>query len=215
MLNLTKYIDYRIFLYGSIAHSSLFITYFLFNSKMLKIKSIRDIIKLPLFVTALYFVAHVFISSAMVDRINVNNIGNLLSTVLGVIGHSLLFIYGISNPQVNNAKYGYWDFIFIIGQIGMILIYINLHKYKNKYVKYHPYFAFTLIYFLLFIYYMHSVSKHLKKSLPLSGGLFLVGMLYFTFAANEIYKYLKTDSYVREMNYVEKKIKEMKRKLKI
>ena len=200
LLKLTKYIDYRIFLYGSIAHTSLYITYFLFNSNMAKIKSLIDLTKLPNIVTVMYFLAHISISGAMIDRVNVNNIGNLLSTKFGVLGHSLLFLYGIFNPKMVNRKYQLWDLLFLFGQISNIILYINMYKYKHKLVKNHYYIFFSIGFMSLFIYYMHSVSMTLDSSFYLAGGLFLVGMLYLTFCINELYKYYIYDVKNKDKN---------------
>ena len=82
-----------------------------------------DLTKLPNIVTVMYFLAHISISGAMID-LNVNNIGNLLSTKFGVLGHSLLFLYGIFNPKCNR-KY----------QLGFIVSfwtdikYYTVHQY--------------------------------------------------------------------------------------
>lgn len=195
MLNLTNYVNSRIFLYGSIAHTSLYVFYFLYHPIMSKIRNIKGI--LSNLTIVIYFLAHISISSAMIDRVNVNNIGNFFSTVTGVIGHSFLLLYGIANPKINNKLFNNWDYMFILGQLGMIMLYINLYRSKNKYKKYHYYKIYSLTFFLLFTYYMHSVSKNINISKVLSCGLFLVGILYLVFCINELYRYY-TNKFIKK-----------------
>jgi len=183
-------IDSNIFKYATISHTILYISYILYSKYMHKINK-QNIYTIVSITTLLYLVGHIFISSAMFNRINTDNIGKLQPTILGIIGHScLLFFSLLANRKSMYFKTG--DIIFILGQIGMIYNYYSDYKYHNKVKSNYNYLIIISTFILLYMFYFKkSYVAYNKSNYVPAIGLSLVGILYLIFSMQKTYDYYK------------------------
>ena len=112
--------DSKVFLYATIAHGSMALTYLSTISNLRGIKTI-------------YLLGHIFISLAMMCRIIPRYRGSLDTSTLGIMGHSCLLLFFTLTTFIFSAnnKNDWLNILCMIGQIGMISIYyieyINLY----------------------------------------------------------------------------------------
>ena len=156
-----------LFNFNSLSHLSLFILTLIFFPNKFAI---------PFFV-----IGHLNISFAQFFIKYKQHKYKKLSAIIGVIGHINLFIYILLLIFKLN-KNSYLNYLFLIGQIGMIIFYIkhsdDLSKPIFKINKYHiqKKFPFILIFILLFIYYGLEAFNENKIN---RFGLILVALVYF------------------------------------
>lgn len=187
------YTDYM-FTYGTIAHGALALTYLLFNT-LSKYKTINYCNIVSLF----YLIGHIFIFNAMLLRIDSKYIGSKTVSISGIIGHSFLtmfaiffYIYtkNINNFTViwNKAIYNYKNIAFIIGQLGMISIYIYEYIYKDIEKPTHVNYIYLSTFSILTIYYLYtSINKFNSGNIFIICSMILVGILYLIFLINQLY----------------------------
>lgn len=184
--------DSNIFMYGSLAHITLLITYVFYGKYMKKI-NIKNIFTIQTIITLLYFLGHLMISFAMLDRINTDNIGSLFPTISGSIGHTSLLVF--SSLINRNSPFNNHHIVFVIGQIGMIYNYICEYIYKNITEPNYNYIILIIIFGLLCGFYIKKSYKAYKKSYKIVAlGLFMVGCLYLTFMINKIINYYNLEN---------------------
>ena len=135
----------------------------------------------------------------MLSRININNIGKLFVSIIGIIGHSFLLLFIILfhyipqkykifavvfDKKINSLK----NILFIFGQIGMILTYAFDYVYRSVISPIIIYmlniFSFLIlaIFYLYKAMYCHDCNKYIKF------GIILVGLLYLLFMFDKIYQ---------------------------
>ena len=106
------------FVYGTLAHGILAVSY---------LKKLDDKHREKL----IYLLAHIFITLAMLIRIDERYHGTLIPSLLGSIGHSLLLLFFVITTFLLHKKYRvsfsgelyYLNILCILAQIGMIVIY--------------------------------------------------------------------------------------------
>jgi hypothetical protein len=199
-------IDKAIFQYGTGAHFTLALAYFLYNENIQKITG-KNIVKFTSIVTLLYLAGHSSIFVAMLTRINKANIGKQVATLSGVTGHTCLLLFGILFfylPAGDKTFDVIWDkdiykmrnMIFIAGQIGMMYTYISEHLYSNKSGDVNKPLYSQIISFVTFtaLAYFYLTKVHISRThnshIMILIGLFLVGMLYAIFALKGGHKLL-------------------------
>jgi len=140
----------------------------------------------------LYLFAHIFITLAMCLRINESYIGNIIPSLFGTIGHSLLLIFFILSTYIFHKKYHvafnddlyYLNNICIFGQIGMILIYWLEYFKKHKYnLENKPFFYNTqnFIFTILSLFYLCVALKSPDQFSSLFLSLIMISILYVFF----------------------------------
>ena len=200
-------LNHKLFQYGTFAHLTLALAYFIYNENMQKITR-KNIVKISSVVTILYLIGHTSIFISMFKRINTDNIGKIEPTVFGMTGHTCLFLFGIlyfyipksfRNFDVvwNDEIFSIRNIIFILGQIGMFYTYMQEHMYKkhkmdkNKKPTYSR--IISIVTFLMLTYFyltkVHISNSHNSHILILLG-LFLVGILYFLFFIKNLHELL-------------------------
>ena len=180
-----------IFLYAVISHGSLALAYTPYLTKMVQKKTI-------------YFLGHVFITTAMITRILPKYRGSIQSTVSGITGHGCLllffvlttFLYTSSKYTIRFSRSDYWlNIMCIIGQIGMMSVYyieyikVNDKELYNKYTDYYKYIY--IITFSLLAYFYYSIAyKKKNENLTLFYPLLMISILYSIFLYKPLHKYI-------------------------
>lgn len=171
----------RIFEYATLAHGALASGY------LTKIKD-KNREKM------LYLLAHIFITITMLIRIDQTNVGTIVPSILGTVGHSLLLVFFLLTTFVFHKKYRvsfssdmYFLNIFcILAQIGMIIIYwveYFKHQNENKDLENEEFFKNlkTITFATLSIFYTAMAFKSDNKYSMIFVGLLLVSILYIVF----------------------------------
>ena len=167
------------FLYGTLAHGILAVSY---------LKKLDDKHREKL----LYLLAHIFITFAMLFRIDEKYRGTLIPSLLGSIGHSLLLLFFIITTFILHKKYRvsfsrelyYLNILCILAQIGMIVVYWveyfeaqqeDKRDLKNKLFFEH---VQTVIFSVLAIFYLIMAFKSDNKFSLVFVGLLMISGLY-------------------------------------
>ena len=140
----------------------------------------------------LYLLAHLFITSAMLIRINPSLQYHIIPYILGTIGHFLLFLFFTLITFVLHHKYRiafshnlyYLNLSCILGQIGMILIYWLeyfekqlIRNNKLMTLKFAHYLKIT-VFSILALFYLSVAFKSDNKFSSIFLGLLLISGLY-------------------------------------
>lgn len=154
----------------------------------------------------IYLAAHIFITIAMLLRINKKFRGTLIPSLAGTVGHSALLLFFLLSTFIMHNKYRvvfsgklyYMNMLCILGQIGMIITYWveflegndedadyaddaddarNESRYNSGIIKYIQ----GLVFAILAIFYFSVAFKSDNKFSLIFYGLFMIGMLYVFF----------------------------------
>ena len=167
------------YLYGTIAHGILTLSY---------INKIPDKHREKM----LYLLGHLFITLAMLIRIDEKNIGGLVGSVLGTIGHSFLLLFFVITTFVVDKKYRvtfsgelyYLNILCILGQIGMIIIYwfeyFEPKEDEETELKNKTFFEYCqiIISSILIFFYLSMTFKSDNKYSGIFAGLLMISGLY-------------------------------------
>ena len=182
-----------IFLYAVISHGSLALAYAPYLTKMVRKKTI-------------YFLGHIFITTAMIIRILPQYRGSIQSTISGITGHGCLLLFFVLTTLLYTSReylviFGkdtgkYWlNIMCIIGQIGMISVYyieyikINDKELYNKYTDYYTYIYIIIFSLLAYFYYNIAYRKENIKH-TLFYPLVMVSILYSIFLYKSLHKHI-------------------------
>ena len=125
-----------------------------------------------------YILGHLLICSTMLMRISESMRGHIATSIIGSIGHTLLFVYFISeifirkNIPINSFPY-YLTISCIIAQIGMIIVYwyeyieeenIELTQPLENFMTINKYIALVLL--AIFYYFNGIISNHTTTMIP-------------------------------------------------
>ena len=152
--------DSLIFVYNSFSHMTMIFLYILYNKNINNLILTKKYLKnLP---NIIYIFGHLFITCTMMYRIPTEFKGNLIVTMLGSTGHSLLLFYMLLSIYVYKQQVlNKYTIIFLLGQLGMICVYWTEHlkKHLSGLDKLHlVLFLSPLI--LLFIFYLNNFLTH-------------------------------------------------------
>lgn len=169
--HIISHVDIK-FLFGFVAHSSLVYLFFQANKH-----NYLNVI--------FHLIGHIFISIAMFIRINTNSFNHkrIISFITGGLGHLNLLFYILKPILTKSIQIDRFvnidNILFIIGQIGMVYVYIS--EYTDKEENLLKTFINTIIFIMLFVYYFRSFrkTKNIKNKTYISLGL--VGILYMIF----------------------------------
>ena len=167
------------FVYGTVAHGILAVSY---------LRKLDDKHREKL----IYLLAHIFITLAMLFRIDERYHGTLIPSLLGSIGHSLLLLFFIITTFLLHKKYRvsfsgelyYLNILCILAQIGMIVIYWveyfegqqeNERDLKNKLFFEQ---VQTVVFSILAIFYLIMAFKSDNKFSLVFVGLLMISGLY-------------------------------------
>ena len=167
------------FIYGTLAHGILAASY---------VKKVDDKHREKL----IYLLAHIFITLAMLIRIDERYHGTLIPSLLGSIGHSLLLLFFVITTFLLHKKYRvsfsgelyYLNILCILAQIGMIVIYWveyfegqqeNKRDLKNKLFFEQ---VQTVVFSILAIFYLIMAFKSDNKFSLVFLGLLMISGLY-------------------------------------
>ena len=135
-------------------------------------------INLQNILSTFYFIGHILIFISYLLRVNTIYLHSFIVSFLAFIGHSFLFIFIIILLYKFKKKYNIFinkfllDYLFIIGQFGMLIIYLFEYIYVD-YILYNYNIFYYVIFILLFFYYLLLTIKNFKKKnimcLPLTG----------------------------------------------
>ena len=167
------------FVYGTLAHGILAVSY---------LKKLDDKHREKL----IYLLAHIFITLAMLIRIDERYHGTLIPSLLGSIGHSLLLLFFVITTFLLHKKYRvsfsgelyYLNILCILAQIGMIVIYWveyfegqqeNKRDLKNKLFFEQ---VQTVVFSILAIFYLIMAFKSDNKFSLVFLGLLMISGLY-------------------------------------
>ena len=167
------------FIYGTLAHGILAASY---------VKKVDDKHREKL----IYLLAHIFITLAMLVRIDERQHGTLIPSLLGSIGHSLLLLFFIITTFLLHKKYRvsfsgdlyYLNILCILAQIGMIVIYWNEYfehqQDDQRELKNKLFFERlqTVIFSILAVFYLLMAFKSDNKFSPVFFGLLMISGLY-------------------------------------
>ena len=169
------------FVYGTLAHGILAVSY---------LKKLNDKHREKL----IYLLAHIFITFAMLVRIDEKYHGTLIPSLLGSIGHSLLLLFFVITTFILHKKYRvsfsgelyYLNILCILAQIGMIVVYwveyFEGEKKDKRDLKNKLFFerAQTVIFSILAIFYLIMAFKSDNKFSLVFVGLLMISGLYIT-----------------------------------
>ena len=169
------------YIYGTLAHGILAVSY---------LKKIDDKHREKL----IYLLAHIFITLAMLFRIDQKYQGTLIPSLLGSIGHSLLLLFFIITTFILHKKYRvsftgelyYLNILCILAQIGMIVVYwveyFEGEKKDERDLKNKLFFerVQTVIYSILAIFYLIMAFKSDNKFSLIFVGLLMISGIYIT-----------------------------------
>ena len=179
-----------LYLYATISHGTLATGY---------ISKISDKYREKL----IYLAAHVFITFAMLLRIDNKFRGTLIPSLAGTIGHSALLLFFLLSTFIMHNKYRvvfsgklyYMNILCILGQIGMIITYwmeflegndkdsagdsadgadVRYNKGIVKYIQ-------ATVFAILAVFYFAVAFKSDNKFSLIFYGLFMIGILYVFF----------------------------------
>tara|TARA_Y100001970_G_C14059450_1_gene763392 strand:+ start:30 stop:626 length:597 start_codon:yes stop_codon:yes gene_type:complete len=179
-----------LYLYATISHGTLATGY---------ISKIADKYREKL----IYLAAHVFITFAMLLRIDNKFRGTLIPSLAGTIGHSSLLLFFLLSTFIMHNKYRvvfsgklyYMNILCILGQIGMIITYWMEFlegndkdsagdsadgadaRYNKGIVKYIQ----AAVFAILAVFYFAVAFKSGNKFSLIFYGLFMIGILYVFF----------------------------------
>ena len=140
----------------------------------------------------IYLLAHIFITFAMLIRIDEGYQGHIVPSILGTVGHSLLLLFFLLVTIIFYKKYRiafsgnlyYLNILCILAQIGMIIIY--WHEYfegrqdnenENENGKIFHYLK-IIVFSVLSLFYLLVAFKFDNKYSLIFVGLLLVSILY-------------------------------------
>ena len=169
------------FLYGTLAHGILAVSY---------VKKLDDKHREKL----IYLLAHIFITFAMLVRIDEKYHGTLIPSLLGSIGHSLLLLFFVITTFILHKKYRvsfsgqlyYLNILCILAQIGMIVIYwveyFEAQQEDKRDLKNKLFFeqVQTVVFSILAIFYLIMAFKSDNKFSLVFVGLLMISGLYIT-----------------------------------
>jgi len=169
------------FLYGTLAHGILAVSY---------LKKLDDKHREKL----IYLLAHIFITFAMLVRIDEKYHGTLIPSLLGSIGHSLLLLFFVITTFILHKKYRvsfsgqlyYLNILCILAQIGMIVIYwveyFEAQQEDKRDLKNKLFFeqVQTVVFSILAIFYLIMAFKSDNKFSLVFVGLLMISGLYIT-----------------------------------
>lgn len=169
------------FLYGTLAHGILAVSY---------LKKLDDKHREKL----IYLLAHIFITFAMLIRIDEKYHGTLIPSLLGSIGHSLLLLFFVITTFILHKKYRvsfsgelyYLNILCILAQIGMIVIYwveyFEAQQEDKRDLKNKLFFeqVQTIVFSILAIFYLIMAFKSDNKFSLVFVGLLMISGLYIT-----------------------------------
>ena len=181
------------YIYGAMAHWILSMSY---------VKKIND----RYGERVVYLLGHIFITLAMLIRIEERNRGELSASVLGTIGHSFLLLFFVITTFIVDKKYGilfsgdlyYLNISCILAQIGMIIIYWFEYfepkpdqktEMKNK--KFFEY-SQRIIFSILIVFYLTMAFKTKNKYSGVFLGLLMVAGLYIISLYKNLQHHIKT-----------------------
>lgn len=167
------------FLYGTLAHGILAVSY---------LKKLDDKHREKL----IYLLAHIFITFAMLVRIDEKYHGTLIPSLLGSIGHSLLLLFFVITTFILHKKYRvsfsgqlyYLNILCILAQIGMIVIYwveyFEAQQEDKRDLKNKLFFeqVQTIVFSILAIFYLIMAFKSDNKFSLVFVGLLMISGLY-------------------------------------
>ncbi len=167
------------FVYGTVAHGILAVSY---------LKKLDDKHREKL----IYLLAHIFITLAMLFRIDERYHGTLIPSLLGSIGHSLLLLFFIITTFLLHKKYRvsfsgelyYLNILCILAQIGMIVIYwveyFEGQQEDKRDLKNKLFFeqVQTVVFSILAIFYLIMAFKSDNKFSLVFVGLLMISGLY-------------------------------------
>jgi len=193
-----------IFLYAVLSHGSLATIY----TNYIKKTNTKRVI---------YFLAHVFISIAMLLRIFPKYRGSITGTVLGITGHSCLLLFFVITTFITtgkyviafntNSDYNWLNTLCIIGQVGMISIYTieylkeNEKELYNKYKDYYKYIYIITFALLAYFYIRIAFKKQNNLFIPLVMITILYCILLYKPIHNNIFD-IETDI-EKELKFLE------------
>ena len=148
----------------------------------------------------IYLAAHIFITIAMLLRIDSKFRGTLIPSLSGTIGHSAMLLFFLITTFIVHNKYRvvfsgdlyYMNILCILGQIGMIITYwmeflkggeekendeANENRYSKEIIKYIQ----AAVFALLAIFYFAIAFKSDNKFSLIFYGLSMIGILYVIF----------------------------------
>tara|TARA_A100001011_G_C14233325_1_gene809867 strand:+ start:944 stop:1459 length:516 start_codon:yes stop_codon:yes gene_type:complete len=154
----------------------------------------------------LYLLGHMFITLAMLIRIDEKNIGGLEGSVLGTIGHSFLLLFFVITTFVVDKKYRvtfsgelyYLNILCILGQIGMIIIYwfeyFEPKEDPETELKNKTFFEYCqiIISSILIFFYLSMTFKSDNKYSAVFVGLFMITGLYIISLYRNLHQHIKT-----------------------
>ena len=181
----------NIFKYGSFAHGSMVIIYYLFNENLINLRKPGNLNK-NIF-SVVFLLGHFFIFSAIYLRIFPVNRGQKYTTIVGSIGHTCLLLFFISfflqtnfdyKITINNMSIIY--LLGIIGQIGMITVYFDEYKYYNITIPKNIMFKNMCVFIIVcFLYLFMAINKNNIIFFP----LLFIAILYILFFINQYQVY--------------------------
>ena len=167
-----------LFLFISFFHLLLGLMYYKYN---IYINIFKDTLRVNLqnIISTFYFIGHILIFISYLLRVDIIYLHSFIVSILGFIGHSFLFIFMvIILYKFKKNKYNILlgksllNYLFIIGQFGMLIIYLFEYIYVD-YIPYNYNIFYYVIFILLFFYYLLVMIKNYNKKnimcLPLSG----------------------------------------------
>ena len=190
-MNLTHF-----YTYATLAHGILSVVY---------LKKIDDKHRERL----IYLLGHIFITLAMVIRIDEGNRGGLKASLLGSVGHSFLLLFFVITTLIVDKKYRisfsgelyYLNILCILGQIGMIIIYWNEYfeeEYEEEYEEVYDDRQLKnkefldkvqkIVFSILIIFYLKMAFKSDNKFSGIFVGLLMISGLYMMALYNNLKK---------------------------
>jgi len=179
-----------IYLYGGLSHLLFLIVF----SSFIQAKNTRRIILV---------LGHFFISLTFLLRF-FTEYKNFIIT--GIIGHSIVTIFFILTTILDNMKYRItsdkhiFNFICILGQIGMILHYITIGVDRENENIFMIMNIITCI--LLITFYYNVAIKQTKKDRVLIYPLLLLCILYMLFTIETVMKFTGVDLTIIKDKYL-------------
>jgi len=145
----------------------------------------------------LYLLAHIFITIAMLLRINEDSRGNIIPALFGTVGAGILLLFFLLTTFIFHKKYRVsfsgdlymLNILCILGQIGMILIYwVEYFKHKNEKMKNKIFFSRVqiIIFAALSLFYLIMAFKADNNYSLIFVGLLMISLLYLFFLYNSL-----------------------------
>tara|TARA_Y100001958_G_scaffold37995_1_gene24978 strand:- start:7 stop:564 length:558 start_codon:yes stop_codon:yes gene_type:complete len=149
-----------------------------------------------------YGIGHYLIFIAMFVRIKSSYRYDLLPTIFGSIGHNMLISYFITTTFINDMNPKsigfYFNILHIIGQIGMVILYLYLYienhiirdKYKlKKIIKITEYISFGIS----SLFFMYNVIKTKDIKHVIANLLMTITSIYALYKSIELKRNIEQD----------------------